>query len=229
MDEFGIFLTDYKTSETIQLPVNPAELKLKYEGDDQSQTVVNLGEINRLGNLKLVGITVESVFPNDETTYTATSELQEPQFYIDYIRDVQDTKNHMQLVVANTKISMPVTVASFEYGFEGGFDEEYKYSLVLKEYREFKVVKVSSSKKKKKKKSKKGKKRISPPKKFGVHSSVIVNGRLHMDSNGNGPGAYEKNAKRTVINIATGHKFPICIGIGAAARGWVKKSDVRKA
>lgn len=228
MDGFGIFLTSYKTSETIQLPVNPAELKLKYEGDDQSQTVVNLGEINRLGDLKLVGIIIESVFPNYETTYTATSELQEPQFYIDYIRDVQDAKNHMQLVVANTKISMPMTVASFEYGFEDGFDEEYKYSLELKQYREFKAVKISA-KKKKKKKSKKGKKRISPPKKFGVHSNVIVNGRLHMDSNGNGPGAYEKNAKRTVINIATGHKYPICVGIGGAARGWVKKSDVRKA
>lgn len=229
MDGFGVFLTDYKTNETIQLPVNPAELKLKYEGDDQSQTVVNLGEINRLGDLKLVGITIESVLPNGKTTYTAMSELQEPQFYIDYIRDVQDAKSHMQIVVANTKISMPVTVSSFEYGFEGGFDEEYKYSLVLKEYREFKVVKVSSSKKKKKKKSKKGKKRISPPKKFGVHSSVIVNGRLHMDSNGNGPGAFEKNAKRTIVNIATGHKYPICVGIGGAARGWVKKSDVRKA
>lgn len=228
MDGFGIFLTSYKTSETIQLPVNPAELKLKYEGDDQSQTVVNLGEINRLGDLKLVGIIIESVFPNYETTYTATSELQEPQFYIDYIRDVQDAKNHMQLVVANTKISMPMTVASFEYGFEDGFDEEYKYSLELKQYREFKAVKISA-KKKKKKKSKKGKKRISPPKKFGVHSNVIVNGRLHLDSNGNGPGAYEKNAKRTVINIATGHKYPICVGIGGAARGWVKKSDVRKA
>lgn len=229
MDGFGIFLTDYKTSETIQLPVNPAELKLKYEGDDQSQTVVNLGEINRLGNLKLVDITIESVFPNNETTYTVTSDIEDPQFYIDYIQKIQKSKGHMQLVVANTKISIPVTVSSFEYGFEGGFDEEYKYSLELKQYREFKAVKVSAKKKKKKKKSKKGKKRISPPKKFGVHSSVIVNGRLHMDSNGNGPGAYEKNAKRTVINIATGHKYPVCVGIGAVARGWVKKSDVKKA
>lgn len=229
MDGFGIFLTDYKTSETIQLPVNPADLELEYEGDDQSQTVVNLGEINRLGNLKLVDITIESVFPNNETTYTVTSDIEEPQFYIDYIQKIQKSKGHMQLVVANTKISMPMTVAVFKYGFKDGFDEEYKYSLELKQYREFKAVKVSAKKKKKKKKSKKGKKRISPPKKFGVHSSVIVNGRLHMDSNGNGPGAYEKNAKRTVINIATGHKYPICVGIGAAARGWVKKSDVRKA
>ena len=229
MDGFGIFLTDYKTSKTIQLPVNPAELKLKYEGDNNSQSIVNLGEINRLGNLKLVGTTIESTLPCDVTTYVADDNLQEPQFYINFIKKIQKAKGHMQFVVANTKISMPMTIENFEYGFENGYDEEYVYTLELKQYREFAAVKVSKSKKKKKKKSKKGKKRISPPKKFGVGSSVVVNGRLFMDSNGNGPGAYEKNAKRKVINIATGHKYPICVGVNGVARGWVKKSDVKKA
>lgn len=228
MDGFGIFLTDYKTSKTIQLPVNPAELKLKYEGDNSSQSVVNLGEINRLGNLKLVGTTIESTLPCDVTTYVADDNLQEPQFYIDFIKKIQKAKGHMQFVVANTKISMPMTIENFEYGFENGYDEEYVYTLDLKQYREFAATKVSKSKKKKKK-SKKGKKRISPPKKFGVGSSVVVNGRLYMDSNGNGAGAYEKNAKRKVINIATGRKYPICVGINGVARGWVKKSDVKKA
>lgn len=228
MDGFGIFLTDYKTSKTIQLPVNPAELKLKYEGDNSSQSVVNLGEINRLGNLKLVGTTIESTFPCDVTTYVADDNLQEPQFYINFIKKIQKSKGHMQFVVSNTKISMPMTIENFEYGFENGYDEEYVYTLDLKQYREFSAAKVSKSKKKKKK-SKKGKKRISPPKKFGVGSSVVVNGRLYMDSNGNGAGAYEKNAKRKVINIATGHKYPICVGINGIARGWVKKSDVKKA
>lgn len=228
MDGFGIFLTDYKTSKTIQLPVNPAELKLKYEGDNSSQSVVNLGEINRLGNLKLVGTTIESTLPCDVTTYVADDNLQEPQFYINFIKKIQKAKGHMQLVVANTKISMPMTIENFEYGFADGYDEEYVYTLDLKQYREFAATKVSKSKKKKKK-SKKGKKRISPPKKFGVGSSVVVNGRLYMDSNGNGPGAYEKNAKRKVINIATGHKYPICVGVNGAARGWVNKSDVKKA
>lgn len=228
MDGFGIFLTDYKTSKTIQLPVNPAELKLKYEGDNNSQSVVNLGEINRLGNLKLVGTSIESTLPCDTTTYLADDNLQEPQFYINFIKKIQKAKGHMQFVVANTKISMPMTIENFEYGFENGYDEEYVYTLDLKQYREFAATKVSKSKKKKKK-SKKGKKRISPPKKFGIGSNVVVNGRLYMDSNGNGPGAYEKNAKRQVINIATGHKYPICVGVNGVARGWVKKSDVKKA
>lgn len=227
MDGFGVFLTSYKTSRTIQLPVNPAELKLNYENDDQSQTIVNLGEVNRLGNLKLVGITIDSVFPKYKTTYLADDQPEEPDYYIDWIKKIQKAKGLIRLVVATTKISMCMTIVSFNYGFEDGFDEEYKYTLELKQYREFEATKISKSKKKKK--SKKGKKRIAPPKKFGVHSTVIVNGRLHLDSNGNGPGAYEKNAKRQVINIATGHKYPICVGINGIARGWVKKSDVKKA
>ncbi|WP_233335864.1 hypothetical protein [Lactobacillus sp. W8093] len=228
MDGFGVFLTSYKTSKTIQLPVNPAELKLNYENDDQSQTVVNLGEVNRLGNLKLVGITIDSVFPKYKTTYLADDQPEEPDYYIDWIKKIQKAKGLIRLVVATTKISMCMTIASFNYGFEDGFDEEYKYTLELKQYREFEATKVTTSKKKKKK-AKKGKKRIAPPKKFGIHSTVIVNGRLHLDSNGNGAGVYEKNAKRQVINIATGHKYPICVGINGVARGWVKKSDVKKA
>ena len=228
MDGFGVFLTSYKTSKTIQLPVNPAELKLNYENDDQSQTVVNLGEVNRLGNLKLVGITIDSVFPKYKTTYLADDQPEGPDYYIDWIKKIQKAKGLIRLVVATTKISMCMTIASFNYGFEDGFDEEYKYTLELKQYREFEATKVTTSKKKKHK-TKKGKKRIAPPKKFGIHSTVIVNGRLHLDSNGNGPGAYEKNAKRQVINIATGHKYPICVGINGVARGWVKKSDVKKA
>lgn len=228
MDGFGVFLTDYKNNNTIQLPVNPAELKLKYEGDDKSQTIVNLGEINQLGNLKLVEMSIESTLPVDSRTYLAVDDLKEPDFYIDFIKKIQKAKGHLQLVVAKTKISLPMTISSFEYGFEEGYDEEYKYTLELKQYRNFAAKKIGLTKKGKKKKSKKGKSRISPPKKFGVGSNVVVNGRLYMDSNGNGPGAYEKNAQRKVINIATGHKYPICVGINGSARGWVKKSDVKK-
>ena len=225
MDGFGIFLTNYKNNNTIQLPVNPAELKLKYEGDDKSQTVVNLGEINQLGNLKLVEIAIESTLPVDSRTYLAVDDLKEPDFYIDFIKKIQKAKGHLQLVVAKTKISLPMTISSFEEGY----DEEYKYTLDLKQYRNFAAKKIGLTKKGKKKKSKKGKSRISPLKKFGVGSNVVVNGRLYMDSNGNGPGAYEKNAQRKVINIATGHKYPICVGINGSARGWVRKSDVKKA
>lgn len=228
MASFGIFLTRYKDNKTIQLPVNPSELKLKYEGDNKSQTIVNLGEINQLGNLKLVDITIESVFPKAKTTYLAlkAKKRKKPDTYIKWIKKVQKDKDHLRFVVTNTKISMVMNITSFEYGFKDGNEDEYVYTLEPKQYRKYSAKKI---KKKKKTKSKKGKSRVSPPKKFSVGSSVIVNGRLHLTSNGGGSGAYEKHAKRKVINIASGHTYPVCVGLNGIARGWVKKSEVKKA
>ena len=72
------------------------------------------------------------------------------------------------------------------------------------------------------------KKRAAPPKKIGIGSTVKVNGRLHLDSYGRGPGMYEKNATRQVIYIVPGRKYPVCVGIGGIARGWVKRSEVKR-
>lgn len=227
MDGFGVFLTSYKNNKTIQLPVNPEELQLKYETDDHSETIVNLGEVNRVGDLKLTGVTIASTFPLNTTTYLAVLDLKKPDYYINWLRKIQKAKGLVRLVVNNTKISLAMTIASFTYGFENSYDQEYTYTLELKQYRSFKAEKVK--KKKKKHKSKKGKKRVAPPKKFGIHSNVIVTGRLHLDSYGSGPGMYEKKAKREIVNIAPGRKYPICVGINGIARGWVKKSDVVKA
>lgn len=33
---FGVYITDYSTNKTVELPVNPSELTLKYETDDIS-------------------------------------------------------------------------------------------------------------------------------------------------------------------------------------------------
>ena len=177
--------------------------------------------------MKLTGITIASTFPLNTTTYLAVLDLKKPDYYINWLRKIQKAKGLVRLVVNNTKISLAMTIASFTYGFENSYDQEYTYTLELKQYRSFKAEKVK--KKKKKHKSKKGKKRVSPPKKFGIHSNVIVTGRLHLDSYGSGPGMYEKKAKREIVNIAPGRKYPICVGINGIARGWVKKSDVVKA
>ena len=55
-----------------------------------------------------------------------------------------------------------------------------------------------------------------------------MNGRLHADSYGRGAGMYEKNAKREVIFIIPGHKYPVCVGVNGQARGWVKMSEVKR-
>lgn len=229
---YGFYLTSQKTNETIELPVNPSEIKLKYESDDKSATIINLGEVNQLGITKLVEIEISSSFPeNEQAHYVTTNDWKEPQDYIDWIRDIQNNQGKVRFVLSSTKISILTTVSSFEYGYEKGNADEYVYTLTLKQYREFGYDKVKAKKTKsgKTKKTKK-KKRSSPAKKIGMGSKVKVNGRLHLDSYGSGPGQYEKNATRIITNIAPGNKYPYHVAtVGGGPRGWVKASEVKKA
>ena len=78
LNGFAIYIQNYTTNEKIELPVNPSDFRLKYETDDQSQTIINLGEINQIGKLKLTGLEIESTLPDDYTHYLATDDLLVP-------------------------------------------------------------------------------------------------------------------------------------------------------
>lgn len=223
----GINLTDSK-NKTFELPVNPAELMIKLETDDSTETVVKLGEINRIGEVKLRSISIESTLPvkPKNTHYiTAKKPLSSAQKYIDKITKIHKSKKPVRLVLTTTKISVKMTIASFEYGFKSGNSDEYAYTLSLTEYKSYKAKKVKA---KKKKSAKKGKARAAPPKKIGRGSKVKVNGRLHLDSYGRGPGVTERNATRKISLIAKGRAYPYhIVTLNGGARGWVSKSAVK--
>lgn len=223
---YAVYITDQTTKKKIELPVNPAEVELTYETDDASNTVINLGEVNTPGYLKLVSLTIESTFPKRKLPFVSVKKLSKPDTYIKNLKSMQSKKHKVRVVVSGTKISLLMTISSFKYGLKNGNVDEYLYTLELKQYRSYSYKKLKN---KKKGKGKKGKSRSSPAGKVGRGSSVIVNGRLHADSYGRGAGMYEKNAKRTVLYIAPGRKYPVCVGINGVPRGWVKMSEVKKA
>ena len=220
------YIKDQTTGENLQIPVNPSDVKLKYETDDHSETIVNLGEVNIPGKLKLVGVSINSIFPTVGAHYVATKSPHKQATYVKKIKSMQSKNHKVRFVVTKTDISMLMTIASFEYGLENGWADEYAYTLDLKQYRKFSYEKKKNPKKRGR--SKKGKKRTKPAKKINVGSTVSVNGRLHADSYGKGAGMYEKNAKREVLYIVPGRKYPVCVGINGKARGWVKMSEVKR-
>lgn len=225
MNEIKFYLTDQTSGKTTKLPINPTEIKLKYSTDDKQDSIVNLGQVNILGDLKLVSLSIESTFPNMvnfKPSY-ADKETKKPDTYINALKKIQKSQHKVRLVVSGTKINLVMTISSFEYGMVNGFADEYSYTLELMQYRKFGYKKL----KKPKKKGKKG--RSKPAKKINVGSTVKVNGRLHADSYGRGTGMYLKNAKRTVLYICPHRKYPVCVGIGRSASGWVKMSEVKRA
>ncbi|MGQ5708831.1 hypothetical protein [Lactobacillus sp. PSON] len=220
------YLKDNSTGKKIQLPVNPADIKLKYQTDDNSQTIVNLGEVNTAGNLKLVSVQISSTFPKRKPHYLASKKMSKPDTYISKIKSMQKKKHKVKLTVSTTKISMTMTISSFEYGLVNGYADEYAYTLELKQYRKFGYKKKKNPKRRGKKNKKS---RVSPAGKVGMGSKVKVNGRLHRDSYGAGPGMYVKNTTMKVSLMAPGRAYPIHVAtLGGLPQGWVKKSDVKK-
>ena len=74
-----------------------------------------------------------------------------------------------------------------------------------------------------------GKNNSSNSNKIGIGSDVIVNGRLHRDSYGSGPGQMRTNYRGKVnfINMKGSHPYHVTQPDGGWL-GWVTASSVRR-
>ena len=227
----GIYITD-STNKTVELPMNPAETLIKSETEDAQAIILKLGEINQVGESKLRGMTINATIPIDENSWhfsTAEIKLGDAQFYLDFLNAAHEAKKPVQLTIATTKISLTCTIASFEYGFKDAYDGEYAYTLELKEWREYKAVKIvnevdpwqtnpgTDT-------------RTAPPAKIGLWANVVVNGQLYANSQGDGLKTTAQNDQWQVTLIAPDTKYPYHVSSAdGTARGWASVESVRLA
>ena len=227
MEHMGVYLTNSK-NKTIELPVAPAEFLIKKEKDSEKAVILGLGEINRMGLNKAIDLSIEStlpVNPKQAPWCTAQKLLSSAQAYIDWLNAAKDSSKPVRVVLSGTHMNLSVNIVSFEYGFQNGNSNEYAYTLALTEYHEIKAIKTVI---KQKVVPKKPAPRPKPPKKIGIGSTVIVNGRLHRDSYGSGPGVTERNATRKINFIAKGRKYPYHVTLlNGGWRGWVTAGSVK--
>jgi len=131
------------------------------------------------------------------------------------------TKNQrVRVIGTDLGINILATVEEFEWKYIDSTGD-IAYDLSFKEYREFGAKLVAKNKIK----------RPKPPtnKPIVPGCEVIVNGRLHRDSYGSGPGLTEKNARRKVNFIKKGRKYPYHVTLlNGGWRGWVTEGSVRR-
>lgn len=216
-------------------PVNPETVNFAKESNNETTDVVRLGEINVLGITSLGEISFESFFPGFKNgAYVQTkNKFWKPKKYIDLIEKIRREKKPCRFVVTDTLINTLVSIESFEYEYRAGEESDVYFSITLKEYRshDAKFVKVVQqvSRPSAPKVTKKPTKNKSTNKQITAGCTVIVNGRLHRDSYGAGPGLTEKNAKRKVNFIKKGRKCPYHVTLlNGGWRGWVSASSVKR-
>ena len=221
-------------NQVVQLPVNPEEIMITSSGNNKTEEIVKLGEINLLRQKKLEALVIESFLPTDkDAPYVLTKgKFEKPQFYIDFFEKIRAEKKPFRFLISGTKINMLASIEDLEYGMKAA-DDDIHYSISLKEYRPFssKVVKIKLPT------NKAEPAKVTPPPKqerpktgFSIGDTVIANGKYWYSSYGDKPFGTFNNftgkISHIVANKSRKYRYHITTPSGGY-RGWVDESQIK--
>ncbi len=229
MGHIGVYLTN-GNNKTLELPINPATVGLTQEMNTELVDITRLGNVAVIGNRKIREISFEfriPLKPKTVTYATANNLLNNGWDYINFIRKWMESTKAGRFVVTEIGFIVDVYVSKFDWNADS--EDEFNCKIELKEYRNYDVRKIAVNSTQPKVPVQPAQPpRPAPPRAVGIGSTVIVNGQLHRDSYGSGPGVVERNATRRVNFIAQGRAFPYHVTLlNGGWRGWVRASDVR--
>lgn len=216
----GIFMEEGNL--IVQFPVPPPELTFSKAGNIETLEVVKLGEIAVAKDIKLATISFESFFPSQNNYYfiQTKNQFEGPNFYIRFLTEKMKSKKPIRFIVGDTAINLLMFIENFEYTYVGGTDD-VNFSISLKEYKEIKIkeVKISDYKDTRKKEPTTITRPPATKKQVTKNCNVILNGRVHRDSWGKGPGKTFKNYKGKVNFIEKKNKY--CYHVTTPSGGWL--------
>jgi len=239
--------------DKILLPVTPSKIDLKIKNQNKTVTLINEGEVNLLKQAGLTDITLTVLIPQMEYPFAKyKSGFQGASFFLNGFeklkvdRDSKGKLKPFQFIVSratpngkilfNSNIKVSLEDYTIKEDAKNGFD--LTVDIKLKQYIDYgtKTVEI----------------RFPPPTptpqptppppkveiqpqrpaetapQIGKGSDVIVNGRLHRDSYGQGAGQTRSNYRGKVnfINMKGSHPYHVTTPEGGWL-GWVTKDSVR--
>ena len=126
-NQVRIYFTDPQTNESLQIPVMPPDITIKWDRKTETVEVLNLGEVDFTTGKKLQEISFSSFFPLDGWCAARNT---------DY---VPDRPVRLMIVGTSLNINMLVLITSLEMKDRGGNPGDLYYSLSCREWREIKV------------------------------------------------------------------------------------------
>lgn len=237
MNDIGIYF-EY-LGQSVQIPVNPKEIKIAGNGNNKNVEIIALGEISILKQRKLQTLEWSSWFPYYNWHPAIRSRIQGIDYYTEFFEQIVRDCRPCRLIITGLNISMEVSIESFQYHHQAGDHEDRYYTIQLKEYRPYNVYQINTLKSDLERwgtklgnttpPSKPEEKKEEPkPKEITVGCDVILNGRVHYDSYGSKPGKTFSNykGKCNKINKKGSHPYHITTPSGGWL-GWVVESAVQ--
>jgi hypothetical protein len=215
------FIFEYQ-GRTFQLPVNPPELVVTRPGNNESADILTLGEVTLIRAPRLAEINIESYFPLYPNTPAVITrfEFRDPSEYIAFFERIRSEKRPARLTITDTQVNMLVTVEDFETK-RVAMDNDIHFTMALKEYKNYAVrnftAPVAEAAVIQAPEPEPARTNVSGA--ITIGASVTVNGRLHRDSYGGGPGAAKSNYSGIVNFIKTGRSHPY--HVTTPAGGWL--------
>ncbi|MGG1597608.1 LysM peptidoglycan-binding domain-containing protein [Paenibacillus naphthalenovorans] len=140
---FSMYLSWNNQAEGWHFPVLPAKISFPRKGAGKDYDIIKKGRIGTIENPELMEINFESFFPASWAPFVsvAPDKLLRPYEYVDYINKWWKTKYPVRFIYVGSdafnnksKLSLPMSIVSFEVWEEGGSPGDIFYSLKLKEY-----------------------------------------------------------------------------------------------
>lgn len=228
MSDIGFFFSF--EGETIQLPINPEQVEVSYDGNNKLSEIVKIGEVNLLRTRKLATLKFECFFPYEEwfPGIRTLGRFRRPSFYRSFFVRIMEASKPCRLVITGLDINMLVSIEQFPFRHQAGDHEDMYYTLSLKEYRNQTITQIaldtSLARPTKPNPTTGG---TLKPEKITVGSEVILNGVVHYTSYGEKPGQTFRNYRGRIdrTNFQGTHPYHVTTPAGGWL-GWVVEGSL---
>lgn len=230
----------------VQLPVAPESMEMTINNQNTTINLINDQEVNILKRPGLTEITFDLLIPQVKYPFASyPNGFKDASYFLDIFEKLKTSLEPFQFIVSRALPSgkllfdtnIKVSLEEYTIKEDAGEGFDLKVSVTLKQYVDYgtKTIKIKIEDTRVKPVVKTQTKRASSSsngssnKKPTIGCTVIVNGRLHRDSYGNGPGQIRKNYKGKINFIKTdGRKCPYHVTTPSGGwLGWVIPSAVK--
>lgn len=130
-----------KGSSKLRLPVKPSDYTVSVSHKNTVVNVIQVGDVNLIGNTGLREISLKSFFPAKDYNFSNNTGRKQPLSYVEKIESWRKSGKPIRVIVTGT-LNMEATVESFVWGEQDATGDIY-YTCSLKEYKKIKTKKAT--------------------------------------------------------------------------------------